>query len=103
MQTVGVVGWATGGGHGYLSQTYGFGSDNILSARVVTPCGEAVTVNACSHPDLFYTVRGGGGGTFGVVTSITFKAFPSPRKTIWALEINLMNGDEDRFWDLMVE
>lgn len=98
-----MVGWATGGGHGHLSQTYGFGSDNILSARIITPSGEILAVNECSHPESFYAVRGGGGGTFGVVTSLTFKAFPSPQTTSWGLQATLLNGDEDTFWELMVD
>ena len=55
------------------------GADNVLEATVVLPSGEIVTTNACQHPDLFYAIRGGGGSTFGVVTSVVMKAYPAPR------------------------
>ncbi|KAF7128693.1 hypothetical protein CNMCM5793_003544 [Aspergillus hiratsukae] len=75
---VGVVGWATGGGHGLASAVYGMGADNILAATIVTAAGEIVTADACQHEDLFWAIRGGGGGTFGVIVSLTVKAFPMP-------------------------
>ena len=98
------MGWATGGGHGYLSQTYGFGSDNVLAATVVTPLGEVVTASPCANPDLYYAIRGGGGGTFGVITSLTFRAYPSPQTTSWDLQATLLNSDEeDKFHDLVAD
>ncbi|KAF5514854.1 putative FAD-linked oxidoreductase [Colletotrichum fructicola] len=50
---VGVVGWATGGGHGHLTGEYGMGADSILEASVVTPNGDLVTVNACQNEDIY--------------------------------------------------
>ncbi|KAE9967135.1 hypothetical protein EG328_008397 [Venturia inaequalis] len=79
--TVGVMGWFQGGGHGPLSSTYGMGAHNLLQATVVLASGEVVVTNDCRYPDLFYALRGGGGGTFGVVVSATMKAYPSPRTT----------------------
>ncbi|TLD15080.1 FAD-binding domain-containing protein [Venturia nashicola] len=79
--TVGVMGWFQGGGHGPLSSTYGMGAHNLLQATVVLPSGEVVVTDDCRYPDLFYALRGGGGGSFGVVVSATMKAFPSPRTT----------------------
>lgn len=79
--TVGVMGWFQGGGHGPLSSTYGMGAHNLLQATVVLPTGEVVVTNDCRYPDLFYALRGGGGGTFGVVVSATMKAYPTPRTT----------------------
>jgi FAD binding domain len=79
LQTVGVVGWFTGGGHGPLSSDYGMGADNVLEATVVLPSGEFVTTNACQHPDLFYALRGGGGSTYGIVVSVVMKAHPTPQ------------------------
>jgi hypothetical protein len=78
-QTVGVVGWFTGGGHGPLSSDYGMGADNVLEATLVLPSGEVVTANACQYQDLFYAVRGGGGGTFGTIISAVVKAHPTPQ------------------------
>jgi hypothetical protein len=77
--SVGIVGWLTGGGHGPLTQTYGMGVDHLLEATIVTPTGEILLTNACKHPDLFFAIRGGGGGTFGIVTEIVVKVYPSPK------------------------
>lgn len=79
--TVGVMGWFQGGGHGPLSSTYGMGAHNLIEATVVLPSGEVVVTNECRYPDLFYALRGGGGGTFGVVVNATMKAYPSPKTT----------------------
>ncbi|KAL3480825.1 hypothetical protein BJX99DRAFT_254158 [Aspergillus californicus] len=57
---VGVVGWATGGGHGLATGVYGMGADNIIEAVIVTPSGEVLTANDCQNEDPFWAVRGGG-------------------------------------------
>jgi hypothetical protein len=79
--SVGIVGWLTGGGHGPLTQTYGMGVNQLLEARIFTPGGEELVTNACQHPDLFFAIRGGGGGTFGVVTEVVVRVYPSPKTT----------------------
>jgi hypothetical protein len=66
--TVGVTGLALGGGIGAESRLYGLTLDSIASIRVVTADGQVRQVTADSHPDLFWALRGGGGGNFGVVT-----------------------------------
>ena len=72
--TVGVVGCTTGGGYNSLiSRSYGFASDNVLSFKVVTYNGTIVTASASSNPDLFWALRGGGGGNFGYVLEMTQK------------------------------
>jgi hypothetical protein len=81
LQTVGVIGWFTGGGHGPLTSDYGMGADNVLEATVVLPSGELVTTNACQHPELLFAIRGGGGGTYGVILSAVMKAHPTPQTT----------------------
>jgi hypothetical protein len=81
LQTVGVMGWFTGGGHGPLSSDYGMGADNVLEATVLLPSGELVTTNACQYPDLFYAIRGGGGSTYGIILSAVLKAHPTPQTT----------------------
>ncbi|KAH7069699.1 hypothetical protein BKA63DRAFT_87927 [Paraphoma chrysanthemicola] len=78
---VGIVGWVTGGGHGPLSTTYGMGADNLLEATVVTPEGRVLTANPCQNTEIFFALRGGGGGTYGVVTEVVFRAFPTPKTT----------------------
>ena len=69
--TVGVVGLTLGGGLGFLSRAHGLTVDNLLGAEVVTAGGEVVWADAESHPDLFWALRGGGGG-LGVVTRLRF-------------------------------
>ncbi|KAL8295864.1 hypothetical protein RB597_009086 [Gaeumannomyces tritici] len=77
--TVGVGGWVTGAGHGLLSPTYGLGVDQVLEMEVVTPAGDVRTLNECVDRDLFWAMRGGGGSTFGILTSVTMKTHPTPR------------------------
>ncbi|KAF7971845.1 hypothetical protein HWV62_19775, partial [Athelia sp. TMB] len=72
-----VGGWLQGGGHGTLTPRYGLGVDNVLEIELVTADGQLRTVSEYSSPDLFWALRGGGGGTWGVVTQATFKAYPS--------------------------
>ena len=76
--TVGPVGFSLGGGHGPLIRSYGLGADQILSVSMVLANAEAVTVTEDSDFDLFWALRGGAGGSFGVVTSITLKTYPAP-------------------------
>lgn len=75
--TVGVAGLALGGGMGGDSRHAGLTCDVLKSATVVLPNGEVVTASADDHPDLFWALRGGGGGNFGVTTSMTFATFPT--------------------------
>ncbi|KAJ7848173.1 hypothetical protein B0H14DRAFT_3108904 [Mycena olivaceomarginata] len=77
-RSVGVIGgWLQGGGHSVLSNTMGLGVDRVLQFRVVTPNGELRVANACQNQDLFLALRGGGGGTFGVVLEATLLASPA--------------------------
>jgi hypothetical protein len=87
-------------GHGPLSSTYGFGVDNVLQIKIVTPQGVVLTANPCLHPDLFWALRGGGGGTFGVITSVTMKAYPSPQASRHTFTLAPTNADNlTGFWD----
>ena len=74
--TVGAAGHALGGGLGSQSRHAGLLSDTLTSATVVLPSGQAVTASAAENPDLLWALRGGGGGNFGVTTSLTFATFP---------------------------
>lgn len=78
--TVGVSGgWVQGGGHSILSPVYGLGIDRVLQYKIVTPDGQYRIVNECQSPDLFWALRGGGGGTFGVVMESTHRVEPQMR------------------------
>lgn len=74
--TVGVAGLTLGGGLGSDARLSGLTCDALVSASVVLPSGEAITAAPDDHADLFWSLRGGGGGSFGVVTSFTFRTFP---------------------------
>src|SRR5918998_1542359 len=70
--SVGVGGITLGGGVGFLVRKHGLTIDDLLAAEVVTADGELARVDAESHPDLFWAIRGGG-GNFGVVTRFQFR------------------------------
>ena len=72
---VGVGGLTLGGGIGWLVRVQGLAVDALREVELVTAAGEVLTVDARSHPDLFWAIRGGG-GNFGVVTRFTFQAVP---------------------------
>jgi hypothetical protein len=70
--SVGIGGITLGGGVGYLVRKHGLTIDDLLAAEIVTADGEILRVDAESHPDLFWAIRGGG-GNFGVVTRCWFR------------------------------
>ncbi|KAJ7621434.1 FAD-binding domain-containing protein [Roridomyces roridus] len=70
-------GYLQGGGHSALSPLFGLAVDNALEFHVVVASGELLQVNSESHPDLFYALRGGGPGSWGVVISATVKMRPT--------------------------
>lgn len=93
---VGVVGWLLGGGHSAYSPAYGLGVDNVLNIEMVSANGSALNiteggmslqdfgraeVTTSNNTDLWWSLRGGGGGTWGVVTAVTYKAHLLPRVT----------------------
>lgn len=76
---------------------FGMAADNVLEFTVVLlATGEVVTANACTHSDLFWALRGGGGGTFAVALSATIRTFPSVHNVaLGRLEINARDPTGD--------
>jgi FAD/FMN-containing dehydrogenase len=76
--TVGVAGLIQGGGFGSHSKGFGTAAASLLEAEVVTADGKIQIANACVNPDLFWALKGGGGGTFGVVSKLTVRTHDLP-------------------------
>ena len=76
--SVGVTGFTLGGGVGWLSRKHGFAADSVVRAEVVTATGQRIVASPDRHADLFWALRGGGGG-FGVVTELEFRLHPVTR------------------------
>ena len=84
--TIGIAGITLGGGIGVLDRAWGLTCDSLLAAQVVLADGTIVDVSENSHADLFWALRGGGGGNFGVVAQMTFKTFPTSDLTTLSAE-----------------
>lgn len=76
--TVGVPGLVQGGGFGSFSKAFGTAAGGLLEAAIVTADGQVRTVSEAREPDLFWALKGGGGGTFGVVTRMTLATHALP-------------------------
>lgn len=71
-------GFTQGGGFGSFSKRFGTAAGNVLEMEAVTAGGDVLIVNELRHSDLFWALRGGGGGTFAIVSNVTFKTHPMP-------------------------
>lgn len=76
--TVGVAGLIQSGGFGSFSKHYGLAAASLLEAVVVTADGKIRVVNACTNPDLFWALKGGGGGSFAVISQLTLRVHDLP-------------------------
>jgi FAD/FMN-containing dehydrogenase len=76
--TVGVAGLIQSGGFGSFSKNYGTAASGLLEAEIVTADGAVRIANACTNPELFWGIKGGGGGSLGVVTRLTLKTHELP-------------------------
>jgi FAD/FMN-containing dehydrogenase len=76
--TVGVAGLIQSGGFGSFSKAFGTAASNLLEAELVTSDGKVLIANACTNPELFWGLKGGGGGSLGIVTRVTLRTFDLP-------------------------
>ncbi|HKT30235.1 FAD-binding oxidoreductase [Dyella sp.] len=76
--TVGVAGLIQSGGFGSFSKRYGMAAAGLIEAEIVTADGDVRIANACTNPDLFWGIKGGGGGSLGVVTRVTLRTHALP-------------------------
>ena len=79
--TVGIAGLTLGGGIGLLGRKHGLTCDRLIGAQVVLADGRVVQCDHAREPDLFWALRGAGGGQFGVVTALRFATVPEPVTT----------------------
>jgi FAD/FMN-containing dehydrogenase len=98
--TVGVAGLTQGGGFGSFSKEFGTAAANLLEAEIVTADGAVRIVNAVQDPDLFWALRGGGGGTFGVVTRFTLRTHELPN--YFGLVVAVITAASDAAYQALV-
>ncbi|XXH05348.1 hypothetical protein Hte_011774 [Hypoxylon texense] len=100
--SVGVAGGYTqGGGHGTLASRYGLGADQVLEWDVVTAEGMQLTATPTKNSDLYWALSGGGGGTYGVVLSMTVKAYPETKVAAAKLSFTSQGVSLDTFDDVV--
>ncbi|EJN04867.1 FAD/FMN-dependent dehydrogenase [Phyllobacterium sp. YR531] len=98
--TVGVAGLVQSGGFGSFSKRYGLAASSLLQAEIVTADGLVRIVNENQEPELFFALKGGGGGTFGVITSLTLKTHVLP-KTFGAVFAEIRANSDDAYSGLI--
>lgn len=99
--TVGVAGLVQSGGFGSFSKNWGTVASGLLEAEIVTADGKVRIANACTHPDLFWALKGGGGGSFGVVTRVTLRTHPLPETFGGAF--GAIRASSDRAWRDLID
>ena len=98
--TVGVAGLVQSGGFGSFSKHYGTAAAGLLEAEVVTADGKVRIANACTNPDLFWALKGGGGGSFGAVSRVTLRVHELPE--FWgAAIVTVKSASDDAFRRLL--
>ncbi|KKZ57994.1 hypothetical protein EMCG_05546 [[Emmonsia] crescens] len=96
-------GYIQGGGHSPLSPWKGMASDNALEFEVITPKGDLITVNEYQNTDLFWALRGGGGGTFGVIASVTVRTWADPPMIFESVNISTSIYNSEGYWAAVKE
>ncbi|KAF8552717.1 hypothetical protein OG21DRAFT_1523589 [Imleria badia] len=92
-------GWPMGAGHNILSPTLDLGADNVLEVSVVLPNATQVTANSYQNIDLFWALPGGGGPSFGIATSLTYKVYP--QFPLYAAFFEATTDSSDAFVNLL--
>lgn len=87
-------GFGQGGGHGMFGPSYGLMVDNAVEFDVVTADGEKRTINQCNDPDLFWAMRGGGGGTYAVLINYRFQLYLAVPINLYTFRANFSVLDE---------
>lgn len=88
--TVGLSGYASGGGWGLSCRNFGLGCDSLLEIELVNYKGELLYANPVCNTDLFWACQGAGGGNFGVITAMTFK-LPAPVNNVTLIEVDYLH------------
>lgn len=97
--SVGIAGGYTqGGGHSFLSSSYGLSADNVLEWEVVTAAGQHITATPTNHADLYWALSGGGGGNYAVVLSMTVRAHTDGPVGGAYLTFDASVMGADKFW-----
>lgn len=94
--TVGVAGLVQSGGFGSFSKKFGTAAGSLLEAEIVTADGRVQIANACTNPELFWGLKGGGGGSLGVVTRLTLETHDLP-ETLGACYMTLRAASDIAF------
>ncbi len=100
--TVGVAGLIQSGGFGSLSKGFGLAAASLLEAEIVTADGVVRIANACNHPDLFWALKGGGGGSLGVVTRVTLRTHALPG-SVGVVNLSIAADSDGAFRRLIAE
>jgi FAD/FMN-containing dehydrogenase len=98
--TVGVAGLVQSGGFGSFSKAYGTAAGSLLEAEVVTADGVVRIANACTNPELFWGLKGGGGGSLGVITRVTLRVHDLP-ESFGAVNITIEAASDRAFLQLI--
>ena len=98
--TVGVAGLIQSGGFGTFSKRYGMAAAGLIEAEVVTADGTVRIANACTNQDLFWALKGGGGGSFGIVTRLTLRTRELP-EFFGAMFVNVAAKSDAAYRDLI--
>ena len=100
--TVGVAGLVQSGGFGSFSKRWGTAASHLLEAEVVTADGQVRLANARTNPELFWAIKGGGGGSFGVLTRLTLRTHDLP-ETFGAVTGRIKAADSTAYRSLIAE